>query len=153
MLQAMLENPKIAYAVSDVLVALDHRFQALTSMSDIFKDPQSFAFPLDSDLIGLFNYHFIKRYNFGIIDFITWKWLNARVPEDECKCPSRTETALALGYENLALPAIILSTGVVAAFIIMAFEYSNTYLAPFHGLISTREGTRMATTRPGLPQM
>ncbi len=104
------------------LFLFHERFLPLRSMVDVTKDLQSFAFPIESDLISFFNYQLIKLYNSGVIDFLSWKWFDSRTPQDECKCPTKTETVFALGYENLALPAIIFSSGVIAALVIMAFE-------------------------------
>ncbi len=124
--EAMLEDPTLAMVGSSMTFLRDERFMPLDNLDDAKIDHGAFAMQKDSEFLRLFNYHVVKLFHAGIIDFTVHKWLNLRRPDDVCggKAP---DTARPLGYENLSLPSMILAGGMIAALATSVIERSSKF--------------------------
>lgn len=63
----------------------------LYKLHDATPDPLGFGFPLDSDLLGLFNYNVLRLQESGTLDFYKRSTISQfRQPQDACSCRSVT---------------------------------------------------------------
>lgn len=86
-----------------------------------FKIPMGFALPPGSELKEMFNHFTLKMQEVGIMKKL-------RRELDEKITSSKTLEAVTLGFENLALPVMILGLGIALAVVTAAIEYFLNFL-------------------------
>ncbi len=77
----------------------------------------AFAFPLDSSLLKLFNFHLSRVRDQGVWDHILHQWKYGRKPSDLSHRIFSGEAA-PLGYDNLIFPVLFLLGGVGLALLL-----------------------------------
>ncbi len=121
----MWENPNIVTYTHEYALSRNKRFISLMNLDDRARVPVALAFPLDSDLTGLFQYQMVRQYQSGVLSFIKSKWVptSLRAPKDTCGV-SVDELAGAepLGFRNLLFLSLELLAGVLLALAIYLAE-------------------------------
>ena len=85
---------------------------------DGLKGPLAWAFQRDSEFVELFNYHFQKMDEGGLLSQLQKTIYNKETHDDKCNVQMIT-----IGYENVAFPCLVLITGFVLALIYSVAEW------------------------------
>ncbi len=113
----------IAYGAASIAV-LDPSYRALGQIDEVVGEHLGIGLQKDSEFIQLFNYHFQKMKDGGIIRLISKRWNNENVdPPDSQQSPSRIATSL--GYDHVSFPFIPIALGIVVAVTVVATEKAS----------------------------
>ena len=85
---------------------------------DGLRGPLAWAFQRDSEFVELFNYHFQKMDEGGLLNQLQKTIYNKETYEDKCNVQMIT-----IGYENVAFPCLVLITGLIVALLYSVAEW------------------------------
>ncbi len=120
----LLKSPKTALYTSSYMFMGDTKLKTLTELDDTLNDLLAFALQKNSELLGLFNHNMVKLYETGVLDFLRHKWISSRSLDKALRFGggSKVNESSALGYVNLATPALILVVGMFMGVLTVATE-------------------------------
>ncbi len=130
--ELMLENPKIVTYNHEYALVMQKRFIPLMDLDDRAKVPVALAFPLDSELYGLFQYQMVKQYQSGVLSFLLRKWMTTEIRAPQDTCGIKVEDLVSagpLGFKSLLFLEVVLAVGILLSVLIFLVEATlNRYL-------------------------
>ena len=117
-------NEIFFHAISTFSLNLSHnRCLKWILPQDGLRGPLAWAFQRDSEFVELFNYHFQKMDEGGLLNQLQKTIYNKETHEDKCNVQMIT-----IGYENVAFPCLVLITGLIVALLYSMAEWQWVWM-------------------------
>ena len=128
-LEQVLADHKTIFFTNVMPFLSDDRLIVVREMTDRLSSYNSFALPKGSEFKKLFDYHLLKGMQSGLIGNIIDTYLRDGKPEPGR--PWQVEDAIALGFDNLLFPGLIVMAGAMMGLGLAFLEFVTKKSQPF----------------------
>ncbi len=119
--ELMLLDPTNVVYESAYTFLGDDRIKPLLDFQEMIPAHLGFGLQKDSEFKALFDHHFVRLKQSGLLHQLHRKWLEGDAPAD-ISGRIFTQDAFPLGYDNLFFPSFVIAMGVAAAAVMLLAE-------------------------------